>query len=325
MAELNRHGPARLALWAAVIACGVLLGMGPRDGARAIAQSGQEAAANMNQSVASNGSVPAAEAYSQFGDDEPFEGTGVAELDPEFTPLRESARDVWQLWNLPATTAPIGSESIIGADGRTRVSSTTAFPYRAVALITFSGGRCTGWLYGRNIVATAGHCVHSGGSAGRWRTSVRVYPGRNGSSSPYGYCSARVMYTVVGWASSRNEQYDYGAIKLNCNRGDTTGWFGRSTSIAVGTAVTTAGYPGDKPLTQWRATDAVRALTTRQVFYRNDTLGGQSGSPVWKAGNYGIAIHAYGLHGSAPHSTNNHGTRLASSVNSNLTAWKNAP
>ena len=69
----------------------------------------------------------------------------------------------------------------------------------------------------------------------------------------------------------------------------------------------------------------VRALTTRQVFYKNDTVGGQSGSPVWKSGNYGIAIHAYGLHGVAPHSTNNHGTRLITAVYNNMTAWKNAP
>ena len=62
-----------------------------------------------------------------------------------------------------------------------------------------------------------------------------------------------------------------------------------------------------------------------ETFYRADTVGGQSGSPVWKSGYYGIAIHAYGLHGVSPHSTNNHGTRFISEVFNNMTNWKNAP
>jgi glutamyl endopeptidase len=299
----------RIALWVAVVVAGVLIGLGPQNGTRAIAQSEQ---AGPHTSIASNGARATAEAFSSYADSEdPFEGSGDAELDPELAPVTESARDVWSLWNLPAVSAPVG------------VNPTTSFPYRAVVLITFSGGRCSGWMIGKNTVATAGHCVHSG-RGGRWRTSVRVYPGRNGSSSPYGSCTARTLYSVLGWVNSSSEEYDYGAIKLNCNIGNTTGYFGFSTSMSTSTALTVGGYPGDKPLTQWKMADRVRALTARQVFYLADTIGGQSGAPVWKSGNYGIAIHAYGIHGSAPHRTNNHGTRITSSVFNNLRTWKNA-
>ena len=90
------------------------------------------------------------------------------------------------------------------------------------------------------------------------------------------------LFSVVGWTSSGDERFDYGAIKLNCNIGNTVGWYGffwQSASL-VGLPVITQGYPGDKPLTQWRSTDVVRGNTTDQVFYRADTVGGQSGSPV---------------------------------------------
>jgi glutamyl endopeptidase len=39
----------------------------------------------------------------------------------------------------------------------------------------------------------------------------------------------------------------------------------------------------------------------------------------------GIAIHAYGIYGSPPFSTNNHGTRIINTVFDNITKWKNAP
>ena len=71
--------------------------------------------------------------------------------------------------------------------------------------------------------------------------------------------------------------------------------------------------------------------TPRQVFYQTDTVGGQSGSPVldlnrtgpFCTGQCSSAIHAYGLHGAAPHSNNNHGTRIVKAVSDNLVAWKN--
>src|SRR5688500_17382493 len=76
----------------------------------------------------------------------------------------------------------LGVESVIEPDKRVRDFDTTQFPDRAVEFITFGGGfRCTGWMVGRDTVATAGHCVNRGGGAGFYsRTSYRIYPGRNG-------------------------------------------------------------------------------------------------------------------------------------------------
>lgn len=246
--------------------------------------------------------------------------------------VNESAEDVWSLLENAGTSSIKGifGGSIIGADTRTRVNPTTVYPARAIALVTFSGGSCTGWFISKDTVVTAGHCVHTGGPGGSWRTSVRVYPGRNGSSSPYGSCTAKRLHSVNGWTNSSDERYDYGAIRLNCSIGNTTGWFGffwQSASLN-GLPATVAGYPDDKAFQQWKATGTVATTQTRQVFYKNDTRPGQSGAPVYynKAGcgQCSMGIHAYGVHGSSPHSTNNHATRIVQEVFNNLVSWKNA-
>jgi glutamyl endopeptidase len=244
----------------------------------------------------------------------------------------ESAAEFKRLKGLPdagkAATGESAAEVIIGPDTRERLY-TTSYPSRAKVLITFTGGRCSGVMIGPNTVATAGHCVHTGGSGGAWRSvsSFRVYPGRDGAASPYGVCTARTLYSVIGWTVSANEEFDYGAIKLNCTVGNTVGWFGFVATTPTNFPSVVGGYPGDKPLTQWQSSDRVRALSTRQLFYRNDTIGGQSGSAVWHDPNgpYIIGIHAYGKHGLGNHALYNHGTLINSAVASNLLAWRNAP
>lgn len=224
-------------------------------------------------------------------------------------------------------TRESAAEVVIGPDTRERLYTNNIWT-RTKVLITFTGGRCSGVMIGPNTVSTAGHCVHLGGG-GAWRpvASFRVYPGRDGASSPYGFCTARTLYSVLGWTVSGDEEYDYGAIKLNCTIGNTVGWFGMTSAAPTNFPTVVGGYPGDKPLTQWQGSDRVRALSTRQAFYRNDTFGGMSGSPVWYDlnGPYMFGIHAYGLHGAGSHAIYNHGVRLVAAVFNNLLAWRNAP
>jgi glutamyl endopeptidase len=274
--------------------------------------------------VSSDGSVVEV-ASSDFQGSDSFEGTGV--------PIRSSTSP----GGAGESDADLGIESIIGPDTRARVNPTTTFPARAVAKITYAGGNCTGWMIGPNTVATTGHCVHEG-SGGNFRPvgSFTVTPGRNGSQTPFGSCGARTLFTVNGWAASGDERYDYGAIKLNCNVGNNTGWFGffwQSASL-TGQAARINGYPLDKPFgEQWRSDDQIRVSQTRQVFYANDTFAGMPGGPVYRnrpagspfcVGYCAMAIHDNGLHGSFPHNTYNHGPRIVEAVFDNLIAWRNA-
>jgi glutamyl endopeptidase len=226
-----------------------------------------------------------------------------------------------------------GAESLVGVDTRVRVYPNT-YPYRAIALITSSGGSCTGWFIGADILATAGHCVHTGGPGGRFYTNVTVYPGYNAGGPGY---AAQFLGTVVGWANSSNEEYDYGIVDIGSNVGSSTGWFGFWWQAAGlnNTPAVIPGYPGDKgSTTQWVGVDHVRVTQVRQVFYKADTFGGQSGSPIWhdrpagssfcSNGPCAYGIHAYGFpHKGAPHNNHNHGTRITKEVFNNLVNWRN--
>lgn len=248
---------------------------------------------------------------------------------------RESAAEYRRLLKARPVSGPWPAGSIIGPDQRTRVNPTTGYPARATALIIFEtpGGTsiCTGWFIGKNTIATAGHCVADGGSGAFYpRGSYKIFPGRNGTGLPYGSCRAKSLHTNGIWLNNGADDYDYGAIKLNCNIGNTTGWYGffwKKGSL-VGLPVKTQGYPGDKPLTQWKSADQVRANDARRVFYKADTVGGQSGSPVWYnrpgcGGPCSMAIHAYGTGGTGVFANNNHGTRINKQVFNFLMNVKN--
>lgn len=207
-------------------------------------------------------------------------------------------------------------DSIIGEDGRSRVVTTTAFPYRAICFITikWSDGATaygTAWMYYDNIAITAGHCVYSSDHGG-WASSIEVRPAANGSSSPYGIVYATTLHTATKWTEDANWEYDYGLIELSSNIGTTTGYFGTSWTILSlkGTSITITGYPGEYDRQMWTMSGTVSSSATRKVYYSIDTTAGQSGSPVYKSDNRVIAIHAYG---SGTSSTNS-GTRITSGV-----------
>ena len=218
------------------------------------------------------------------------------------------------------------AESVIGPDNRTRVKDTSKYPYSAVVQIQSDLGNCTGWLIGPDTVATAGHCVFDPDEK-KWASWAKVYPGRDGNRLPFGYAKASRFYSVIGWTRQGNTNYDYGAVKLDQNVGNQTGWFGyrwQSGSLN-GTQVNISGYPGDKPQgTQWEHRDRIRETTPYKLLYDNDTYAGQSGSPVYQeqyqnCGVCSIAIHTNGVYGNKK---SNRGTRITKEVFDNLNTWK---
>lgn len=218
-------------------------------------------------------------------------------------------------------------ETVCGADNRVKISPATAIPWRwcCELLISYTNGagaRGTGWFIGPKTVMTAGHVVYSAGNGG-WAKSIEVIPGMDGGSKPYGSQVGTSFRSVVGWTSSGNAEYDYGAIILpNNNLGNTVGWFGFANlpdGQLQNLLVNNAGYPGDKPFgTLWFNAGAITQVTARRLFYMIDTFGGQSGSCIWRLSNgqrHAVGIHGYG---GCP----NKAVRIITPVYNNMLAWK---
>ena len=234
--------------------------------------------------------------------------------------------------------ALVTNHTIIGKDNRTKVTNTTNSPARMVALMTYAGNQwCTGFLIGPETLVTSGHCVFNIGT-GTWYdpAQMTVYLGYDSSvpnPAPYGSCGVRLLLSTTGWTTYHSDEYDYGAVKLTCYVGYQTGWFGwwHQSASLNGTQSRNHGYAADKALSQWRTTDRIRVSEARRLYYANDTYGGNSGSPVFAkraagasqcAGWCVMSVHGYGLYGSYPNSSFNHGVRVNQEVSDAFFSWR---
>lgn len=283
----------------------------------------------------------------------PAEGVNPKTLKPSkegievvkgFKPTKVTKENLAELYEAPKTKGlrdigeasfgppPPQMETVHGPDDRVQITNTSVYPWRVHASLSITaadGSRWTGtgWFIGPHTLMTAGHVVYikNSGVPGRdgWVRSIDVMPGRNGSSLPYGTVRSTNFRSVTGWTSSGDQNFDYGAIILPTELGNTTGWFGfgvYSDADLLASTGNISGYPGDKPAgTQWYDARKIASVNSRKVYYDIDTFGGQSGSAVYRiiGGNrYGIAIHAYGG------TTTNSGTRIVKPVFDNMVAWK---
>ena len=215
-----------------------------------------------------------------------------------------------------------GQESVIGADGRERVSLavTSTFPLSAIGQIEFrqdgTGYICTGYLIDGNSVLTAGHCSFDGGQNDPIE-SATFFPGRERSNgavvNAFGSCSMTAVWAPDQWKLEGKVAHDYSVQQLGpgCDFSETAGSFGLFTlpgdNAFAGRRLRVEGYPGDKPYgSRWRMAGEVYRNNINTLFYPMDTFGGQSGSPLFKwnrpscGGPCSAGVHAYGSIGNPP-------------------------
>jgi len=220
--------------------------------------------------------------------------------------------------------------TVIGPDGRSKITNTHQYPWRAIAslLITAQDGTRyigTAWFVSPRQLLTAGHNVYMHDEGG-WAKSIQIIPGRNGNNQPYGSVTISNYRSTIGWTRDKDSDYDYGALLLPAASplGNTVGWLGyeaRSDANLRGMKVNIAGYPGDKGgTTMWWMADPVTDVRPLTFSYKLDTAGGQSGAPVFMyfpdRGRIGVGVHTYGS------SSGNSATRLTDAVLRNVNAWK---
>lgn len=232
-----------------------------------------------------------------------------------------------ELKDLDDTQYDFKKEVIIGTDDRKQINPTVSIPWRTICSLvmktktgkTYIG---TGFLVGPGTVITAGHCVYFHEEGG-WPEYIDVIPGRNGSLKTYGTIRAKTFRSVTGWTKDKNRNTDYGAIILNTKIGNTVGYFGyayKNDAFIKSKDLNLSGYPGDKGgTTQWYHHKLTKSVNSRVITYDIDTMGGQSGSPVWYIENgnrFVIGIHTTGS------SSGNSATRIIKSVFDNIKNWK---
>ena len=246
------------------------------------------------------------------------QATKRQESEEEATPVDEAL--------VEEMTATI--EVIIGTDDRIRIKNTVKVPWRRYCAlrIEFPTGavyRGTGFFIGDRVLATAGHCVYMH-SQGGWARRIQVIPACNGSQKPFGAAYATSFKSTVGWTKSKTAAADYGAIILPSNAfpGQKFGKFALrafASNALLAVPAVVAGYPGDKPFAEmWGMKRKIKAATALNLVYDIDTMGGQSGAPVYirQGGKrFVVGIHNYGA------SSGNSATRVTPAVIANFKKW----
>ncbi|MHA2326036.1 MAG: carboxypeptidase regulatory-like domain-containing protein, partial [Promethearchaeota archaeon] len=222
------------------------------------------------------------------------------------------------------------SESVIGGDGRVRITPTTSYPWRTIVKIYITAADSSNWVGSGAMldnfhVLTAGHVAYLPSNGG-WASSLRIVPAMDNLAEPYGEAFATYMRSYTGWTVSNSPQHDWAVLTLDRNIGSYTGWMGRITAGSGHSIYTetmnVAGYPTDRDggINMYFDSDAGDGATENNHYYWADTAGGMSGGPVWRyvSGNrYIMTVHAYGRGGT----DSNYGTRLNSDKYNRINTW----
>lgn len=234
----------------------------------------------------------------------------------------------------------MGLADVFGSDDRQLVEETDKPPWLMIcSLVGWDANGPnhvgTGALVSPTLVLTAGHCLPR-----RRFDRIDVVPGRKGGKEPVGRRSVKPEQFCrhPDWQKFGLKDRDAGALKLDEPFSGIETFFEISAPPPGKLAkwqVNIAGYPGESPLGPvedgdelWSESNVVKAVTDTEIRYRHDTVGGQSGSPVWVHAAEDrpatiVGIHAYGVPGNNPllATDTNSATRIDADLAGHIRRW----
>jgi V8-like Glu-specific endopeptidase len=175
-------------------------------------------------------------------------------------------------------------------------SADRAYPYVTAGKLFFSINGvpylCSASVIQHRIVATAGHCVHSGTASGFYSNWVFVPAFRDGTA-PLLSWNWRAVIVTGTWASGGGtvpNAADYAMIEFGDQAvggvaralGDLTGWLGWQTLSLSANHTSKLGYPCNLDSCQKMqiiTSGAFRNVAPNNVEYGSDAEGGSSGGP----------------------------------------------
>lgn len=177
-------------------------------------------------------------------------------------------------------------------------SADRAYPYVTVGKLFFTKGGspfvCSASVIQRRVVATAGHCVHSGTAAG-FHSNVVFIPAFRDGAAPLKQWNWAFMTTTAAWASGGGtvpNAGDFAMIEFGdqamvpggalTKLGNVTGWLGWQTLALNNNHTSKLGYPCNLDSCQKMqnvTSSAYRAVAPNNVEYGSDATGGSSGGP----------------------------------------------
>lgn len=175
-------------------------------------------------------------------------------------------------------------------------SADRTFPYSAAGKLFFSiNGApfiCSASVIARRIVATAGHCVHSGTASGFYSNFLFVPAFRDGIA-PFGNWTPRLVRVTATWSSGAGgvpNAADYAMMEMNDQTinsavrriGDLTGSLGWQTLSLASNHTSKLGYPANLDNAQKMQnvmSDNFQSVAPNTMTYGSDAAGGSSGGP----------------------------------------------
>lgn len=137
----------------------------------------------------------------------------------------------------------------------------------------------------KNLVSTAGHCVH-GGKGGAWMQNWSFVPYYDHDNRPYGTWSAHYLTTFRGWTDDGNYDWDIAFVNVWPNNGgklvDAVGGNGLSVNYPKQVDVTLLAYPVVPPFdgqSQYSCEGRTYEHGAKQIGFDCLLTGGASGGP----------------------------------------------